>query len=65
MGLRNWIAGVVDEDVDGDALGVEMLERGANRRFVGDVEGARLTHGQPRPRRTWRPSRQLLSRRAR
>ena len=32
--------GVVDQDVDFDARGVEMLEGGENRGFVGDVEGA-------------------------
>ena len=35
-------SGIVDEDVDREAFGVEMLERGDDRRFVGDVEGARL-----------------------
>ena len=33
--------GVVDEDVDLDARGVEMLEGGENRAFVGDIEGPR------------------------
>ncbi len=35
------VPGVVDEDVDREALGVEMLESGADGRFVRDVERAR------------------------
>src|SRR5580693_1867049 len=34
--------GVVDQDVDLNALSVEMLERRENRLFVGDVEAARF-----------------------
>ena len=34
--------GVVDQDVDLDALDVEMLECRENRLFLGDVEGARF-----------------------
>ena len=43
--FNHWLAqldaGVVDEDVDGDALGVEALERAPDRRLVRDVERAR------------------------
>ena len=39
--LAELESGIVDEDVDLDALGVEMLEGAKNRRFVGDVERAR------------------------
>ena len=35
------VSGIVDEDVDREALAVEMLEGGADGRFVRDVEGAR------------------------
>jgi hypothetical protein len=31
-------AGVVDEDVDVQSLGIERLERGHHRRFVRDIE---------------------------
>ncbi len=35
------VSGIVDEDVDREAFGVEMLECRADRRFVGDVKCAR------------------------
>ena len=41
-GLAELNAGVVDEDVDVDAGGVEMLESRENRFLIGDVEGVRF-----------------------
>ncbi len=40
--LAELNAGVVDQDVDLDALAIEMLEGREDRRFVGDVEGDAL-----------------------
>ena len=37
-GLRTLDAGIVDENIDRDALAIEPLERGHDRSFVGDVE---------------------------
>ncbi len=39
--LAQLNAGIVDEDVDCDALGVETLEDAADLSVVGDVESAR------------------------
>ena len=60
IGLRSWNAGVVDENVDLDARGVEMLEGGEDRRFVGDVEGARVRRLCPSVRERLGGARELL-----
>ena len=58
-GLAELNPGVIDEDVDLDALGVEALESGEDRLFVGDVEGVRLDL-MPGFRKSLRGVRQLL-----